>query len=154
VEYLVIDLGTLSNTHKRIYETQVHFLKMYGRSGTILDAAKATGISRPTVYAWQKQDTLDFAARFQLAKEEYRESLENLAMSRLKDPRGNQGSDLLLMAMLNARWPERYWQNSESKNERAKEALNEIQDMHREWKKKLQLEERIVEGELVKGSDG
>lgn len=121
MEYLVIDLGTLSNTHKRIYETQEHFLKMYARCGTILYGAKATGISRPTVYVWQKQDTLGFDARFQLAKEEYRESLENLAVSRLNDPKGNQGSDLLLMAMLNARWPERYRANTEGRDQSAKE---------------------------------
>jgi len=145
-----IDLKTLSNTHKRIYETQEYFLKMYAKGGTILNAARATGISRPTVYAWQRQDTLGFAARFQLAKEEYRESLEALAMSRLKDPKGNQGSDLLLMAMLNARWPERYRKNSEGKDERAKEALEEIRQMHRDWKKKLARE--TVEGELVEGS--
>jgi len=58
------DLKTLSNTRRRIYETQAHFLKMYARCGTILDSAKATGISRPTVHAWQKADTLGFAARF------------------------------------------------------------------------------------------
>lgn len=119
---------------------------MYPRCGTILNAAQATGTSRPTVYAWQKQDTLGFASRFQLAKEEYRESLENLAMSRLKDPKGNQGSDTVLMAMLNARWPERYRQNSESKDERAKDALEEIRQMHKEWKKKLEAE--AIEGEL------
>ena len=87
------------------------------------------------------------AERFQLAKEEYRESLEALAMSRLKDPKGNQGSDLLLMAMLNARWPERYRQNSESKDASAKEALNEIREMHKAWKAKLEAE--TVEGEIA-----
>jgi len=67
-------------------------------------------------------------------------------MNRLKDPKGNQGSDVLLMAMLNARWPERYRKNSEGKDERAKEALQEIRDMHKAWKAKLEAE--TVEGEL------
>ena len=67
-------------------------------------------------------------------------------MSRLKDPKGNQGSDLLLMAMLNARWPERYRANTESRDQSAKEALQEIRDMHKEWKKKLEVE--AIEGEL------
>ena len=84
------DLKPLSTTQKRIYETQEHFLRMYTRCGTILGAAKATGISRPTVYAWQREDTLGFASRFQLAKEEYRESLEALARSRLLDPQGER----------------------------------------------------------------
>jgi len=34
-----IDLKTLSSTHKRIYDTQEHFLKMYARCGTILSDA-------------------------------------------------------------------------------------------------------------------
>jgi len=68
------------------------------------------------------------------------------SLSRLKDPKGNQGSDLLLITMLNARWLERYGQRSESKDERGKEALEEIRQMNREWKKKLELE--AVEGEL------
>ncbi len=37
-------------------------------------------------------------------------------------------------------------QNSESKDERGKEALQEIREMHRAWKKKLELE--AIEGEL------
>jgi len=133
-----LDLKTLSNTHKRIYETQEYFLEMYGRCGTILNAAQATGISRPTVYAWDRQDTLGFAARFQLAKEEYRESLEDLAMSRLKDPQGNQGSDLLLMAMLNAAWPEKYRKHEEKRNETGRETLDTLKQMARDWKKKLE----------------
>ncbi len=73
-------------------------------------------------------------------------------MSRLKDPKGNQGSDLLLITMLNARWPERYRQNSESKDERAKEALTEIRQMHKAWKAKLEAE--TVEGELSAEGSG
>jgi len=135
---LATNLKTLSNTHKRIYETQEHFLKMYARCGTILNAAKATGISRPTVYAWRKQDTLGFAERFQLAKEEYRESLEDLAHSRLLDPKGNIGSDLLLISQLNARWPERYRQGSEEKDSVGRETLDTLKQMQRDWKKKLE----------------
>ena len=135
VRRLAIGPKTLSNTHKRIDETQEHFLKMYARCGTILGSAKATGISRPTVYAWQKQDTLGFAAWFQMAKEEYRESLEDLARSRLLDPKGNVGSDLLLISQLNARWPERYRRRDEDRTEAAREALDTLKGMARDWKR-------------------
>jgi len=149
---LVIDLATLSTTHKRIYDTQEHFLKMYARCGTILNAAKATGISRPTVYAWQKQDTLGFAERFREARVVYRESLEDLAMSRLENPKGNQGSDLLLMAMLNAAWPEKYKKHEEKRNEAGRETLDTLKQMQRDWKKK-KLEAGTMEGELAEGGE-
>jgi len=66
---------------------------------------------------------------------------------RLENPQGNRGSDVLLISQLNARWPERYRQNSESKDASAKEALQEIREMHRAWKRKLELE--AIAGELA-----
>jgi len=61
---------------------------------------------------------------------------------------------MLLMAMLNARWPERYRANTEGRDQSAKEALQEIRDMHRAWKKKLELEAGTVEGELSAEDSG
>lgn len=73
-----------------------------------------------------------------MAKEEYRESLEDLAMNRLKDPKGNQGSDLLLMAMLNAALPEKYRKHEEKRNETARETLETLKQMQRDWSEKLE----------------
>ena len=58
----------------------------------------------------------------------------------------------MLISQLNARWPERYRANTEGRDQSAKEALNEIREMHRAWKEKLALEAGTVEGELAKGS--
>jgi len=84
-----------------------------------------------------------------LAKEEYRESLEDLARSRLLDPKGNIGSDVLLMAMLNAAWPEKYKKHEEKRNEAAREALDTMKQMQRDWKRNLEAE--AIEGEIVGG---
>jgi len=94
---------------------------------------------------------LGFAARFHLAKEEYREGLEDLARSRLLDPKGNIGSDLLLISQLNARWPERYRQGSEDRDSVGRETLETLKQMQRDWKKKLEAE--AIEGEIVGGQD-
>ncbi len=81
-----------------------------------------------------------------MAKEEYRESLEALARSRLLNPKGNVGSDLLLISQLNARWHERYRRRDEDRTEASREALDTLKEMARDWKKKL--EAGTVEGEL------
>ena len=86
-----------------------------------------------------------------MAKEEYRESLEDLARSRLLNPKGNIGSDLLLISQLNARYPERYRRHDEDRTEAAREALDTLKEMARDWTKKL--EAGIVEGELSEGSE-
>ena len=130
------------------------FLAAYAECGTIRRACRVVGVDRKTVYNWMRGDVDGFKELFELANHSYRESLEDLARERLENPQGNRGSDVLLISQLNARWPERYRQNTEGRDQSAKEALNEIREMHREWKKKLELEERIVEGDLVKGSGG
>jgi len=92
-----------------------------------------------------------FKDLFDLANHSYRESLEDMAQERLENPQGNRGSDVLLIYQLNARWPERYRANTEGRESAAKEALQEIREMHRAWKEKLAAEP--IEGELARGSD-
>ena len=92
-----------------------------------------------------------FKELFELANHSYRESLEDMARERLENPQGNRGSDVLLISQLNARWPERYRANTEGKDQSAKEALEEIHQMHKAWKKKLEAE--TVEGELTGDSE-
>jgi len=67
----------------------------------------------------------------------------------MKDPKGNQGSDVLLMAMFNAAWPEKYKKHEEKRNEAAREAMESMKKMARDRQKKL--EAGTVEGELSDG---
>ena len=48
--------------------------------------------------------------------------------------------------MLNARWPERYRRHDEDRTKAAKESLDTLKQMARDWKKRL--EAGAVEGEL------
>jgi len=125
------------------------FLGAYAECGTIRKACRVVGVDRKTVYNWLRGDVEGFKDLFELANHSYRESLEDMARERLENPQGNRGSDVLLISQLNARWPERYRQNTEGRESAAKEALQEIRDMHKAWKAKLEAE--TVEGELSEG---
>jgi len=122
------------------------FLGAYAECGTIRKACRVVGVDRKTVYNWLRADVEGFKELFELANHSYRESLEDMARERLENPQGNRGSDVLLISQLNARWPERYRANTEGRDQSAKEALQEIRDMHKAWKAKLEAES--VEGEL------
>jgi len=125
------------------------FLAAYAEVGTIRKACRVVGVDRKTVYNWLRGDVEGFKELFELANHSYRESLEDMARERLENPQGNRGSDVLLISQLNARWPERYRANTEGRDQSAKEALQEIRDMHKAWKAKLEAES--VEGELSDG---
>ena len=89
-EDIEIDVTSLGTTDRRIHDTQVQFLEAYAKVGTILRAAKASGINRSTFYAWHEDDKLGFQARFQGAKENFREEIEDLFFQRLRDPNAAQ----------------------------------------------------------------
>jgi hypothetical protein len=59
------------------------------------------------VYYWANNNSLGFNRRFTLAKDRWREYLENLAFERIKNPsfNGRIGSDGLLSHALNAHSP-------------------------------------------------
>lgn len=78
------------------------FLKAYAASGSVTLAAKAAGIDRNTVYHW-KRDYPEFAARFELAKEEAIGILEGTMMQRAREK-----SDVLLIFALKSLKPEVY----------------------------------------------
>ena len=99
---------------KATWDAQERFLAAFPDPklgvGTVLHTCRATDVGRATVYEWRTGDVFGFAARFDDARQDWRESLERIAMDRITDPQGNRGSDVLLMAMLNAAWPGKYKQ--------------------------------------------
>jgi len=125
------------------------FLGAYAECGTIRKACRVVGVDRKTVYNWIRGDVEGFKELFMMANHAFKESLEDMVLERLQNPSGNRGSDVLLISQLNARDPERYRQGSEDKNSVAREALDTLKEMARDWKKKL--EEKTVEGELSEG---
>ena len=99
-----------SNTLVKQWSSQEAFLLAFRGTGTVLQAA--AGIcDRTMVYYWRKNDCQGFNARFEKAQHSFREYLEQLALHRIKDPTGNRGSDVLLLALLNANYPEKYRPN-------------------------------------------
>ena len=88
---------SLSLVQKRMSESQARFLAAYVESGTVAAASRAAGLSRKSSEYWADRDVLGFRDRFQRALEARRDVVEGWVYDRLQDPKGNRGSDLLLM---------------------------------------------------------
>ena len=104
----------------------------YAQAGSIKVAAAAAGVSRETADWWITKDYLGIKAHFQQAALTFRESLQDLAVERVRNPEKNRGSDILLLGLLNAHWPEKYRRNEVQADETAKEILAELKRMARE----------------------
>jgi hypothetical protein len=100
--------ATLTLQQRQTYDNQERFLRAYATHGKMTRAADAAGISRNTVEFWQRTDSHGFNKRLQLAHDKYVESWEQLMDERLADPKGNRGSDILLMIKLKSERPEKY----------------------------------------------
>jgi hypothetical protein len=97
-----VDWAGLDNQQKAMWERQEAFLATFAETGSIRRSAHAVGISRQSVNNWQHANSLGFMSRFEVARQQWKDTLEDEAWGRIKDPKGNRGSDTLLMAMLNA----------------------------------------------------
>jgi hypothetical protein len=104
--------GNLEKTKRTRLEGQLDrqqtFLRLFGELGRIGDAARGVGMNRQAHYDWLREDAQGYRGKWELAQAEWREGLESRAMARIDDPQGNRGSDVLLLAMLNAAWPDKY----------------------------------------------
>jgi len=108
LEAVGVHFHELTIAQKKQAINQHVFLKTFEAAGTNRAAAKSVGITVHAVGIWKREDQLGFNARFNKAVETFADSLEDIAMARIKDPTGNRGSDVLLLAMLNAHKPEKY----------------------------------------------
>ena len=119
---------TSDTAQKPRLERQEAFLRLFVEHGTILGASEASGISRETVYAWQRQDAEGFVARFQVARDTFADTLERKAFWRIEHPEGNRGGDVLLITMLNAHLPDKYRPNAVVSDETARETLRALRE--------------------------
>ena len=124
---------TTRNTEKKRLQlaNQERFLKAYARAGTILQASKASGVSRTRFYEWQERDAQGFRERLEHARERYADKLERLMHERLVDPTGNRGSDVLLIFALKALRREKYGDNASADDETARELIRELRALQR-----------------------
>lgn len=105
---------------------QKDFLEAFVSFGTIRAACKSAGVDRDTVKKWRKGD--DFRAKFDNAKDDFREQLEEIAFQRLRD-QTSKDNPVLLITLLNAHFPERYRPKEAPVNEDAKEFMMEMRQM-------------------------
>ncbi len=117
------------------------FLTSYAQIGRVGDAARATGVSRQTIWNWRRAEPV-FQELFDVAHQDWRESLEKGAMARLAvGYEGKGGSDLLYITMMNAAWPEKYRQTVVV-DDKAIDAMSEVKALVAEARKKQRAEAR------------
>ena len=104
------------------------WLAAYEEHGTIKKACEIAGIARKTYKNWSSSD-LDFAKEVDERRQSFAESLEEIALERVRNPDRNRGSDVLLIGLLNANMPHKYRpQTVDSDRDAAK-------DLILEWRK-------------------
>ena len=98
----------LSQNPSRVYAKQEGVLLAYKTCGTVQESCRIAGIDRWSHQHWLQEDSLWYRERFQDAVEDFADSLEALALDRVHHPEGKVGSDILLIALLNANKPTKY----------------------------------------------
>ncbi len=93
---------------KNTLERQEKFLASFPDYGSVAETCRAVGITAECHRLWLKNDAQGYVERWSLAQEEYGGFLEHLAHKRVLSPDGKTGSDILLIAMLNANKPDKY----------------------------------------------
>jgi len=83
------------------------FLAAYEEWGNVRGAVKAVQVGRPTYERWVREDP-EFMRAVEKAKQAFGEYLEELALERVRNPDKNRGSDVLLLALLNANLPAKF----------------------------------------------
>tara|TARA_R100000808_G_scaffold4362_1_gene14445 strand:+ start:416 stop:904 length:489 start_codon:yes stop_codon:yes gene_type:complete len=140
------------------------FLSLYSELGSIRAAAKEMNISRRTPTRWIKDDIQGFKERFEEAKFNFREMLQDIAVNRVKE-QSSKDNPVLLIALLNAHWAEKYRPQTTSVDDTAKEVLSDLRDRFKVIKKVEETEETsdispqqqvedILKGKGSKGNDG
>ena len=121
-----VDPATLAYGQQLTWERQERFLDGYSRFGTVTKAVAAAGINIHTVHYWDKGDKLGFSERYRHARRAFVDKLENMVLDRLEDPKGNRGSDVLLIARLNKEDPDHWTRNLKLTHEAPNELIQQL----------------------------
>ena len=128
-----------SNKERR----QALFLKACEEWGTVGAACATASVPRDTYYGWIKERG-KFSNDMDLARQNFAEQIEELALQRIRNPDKNRGSDVLLIALLNANMPAKYRPQSVMSEDSAKELIMEWRKVAKDGKK----DEEVVGEEL------
>jgi hypothetical protein len=112
---------------KEIEARQAAFLKAYGEVGTVRKACLLTEVGRSTVGNWQSMDILNFKAKIATAREMFRELIQDTMWERVKEQKPSD-NPVLILALINAHWPEKYKRDAAG-------ASAEVKEMMVEWKR-------------------
>ncbi|MAH45272.1 hypothetical protein CMI37_05560 [Candidatus Pacearchaeota archaeon] len=119
---------------KKTKANQNAFLAAYIVAGSIKASAEAVRVGRHTVSKWVQNDTYGFRARFNEAQEDFRESLQDMAVDRIKLQKPGD-NPVLLITLLNAHWPEKYKRSGFVADNSAKEIMGEWKRWVKETRK-------------------
>mgnify|MGYP003140936028 CR=1 FL=1 len=109
---------------------KIIFLAAYEEWGTVKKGCEAAGVTRKAYEKWNERDP-DFTRSVDLVRQSFAESLEAIALERVKNPDKSRGSDVLLLGLLNANMPAKYRPSVAVDQDSAK-------DLIREWRKASQ----------------
>ena len=116
-----------NRTRDGLLKRQADFLKAYKEVGTITHAAKIANISRGAVAQWNQLDYEGFRDQFETAKEEFADSLEQMAFQRIQQQKPTD-NPVLLITLLNAHRPDKYRPKPVDVDETAKFILLELRN--------------------------
>ena len=119
---------------------KAHFLEVFEEWGTIRRACDVVGIPRGTYNRWHSEDP-DFSKSVDLARRSFAESLEEIALERVRNPDKGKGADILLLGLLNANMPQKFRPQIGMNEDSAKELIVEWRKAAKEVKKENPTEE-------------
>ena len=108
--------------------SQDAWLTAFGQVGTVLSACKAANVARSTYYNWIENNIYNFKEKKNVAWEIFRESLQDLALERIRG-QGPRDNPVLLMSYLNAFVPEYFKRDSSTGGDAAKEFMAELKKL-------------------------
>ena len=112
---------------QQTFDRQETFLAAYRINGTIRTAAKEAEVHRVTVGRWLDSDTQGFRTRFNDAKYDFREDLEESALLwRLREP---NCPPLLVIFALKAHWPDKYRDDVKPADSAASDLIRKLEEM-------------------------
>ena len=116
------------------------FLEVFEEWGTIRRACDVVGIPRGTYNRWHSEDP-EFSKNVDLSRRMFAESLEEIALDRVRNPDKGRGSDVLLLGLLNANMPQKFRPQLAMNEDSAKELIVEWRKAAKEVKKDGPVEE-------------
>ena len=119
---------------ERTKRRQAAFLKVFSSGASVREATAAAETTRKSIYGWLKDDRNGFTKLYDEAQADFKDSLIERAMSRIKDQKASD-SPILLITMLNAYIPEKFRPNVIPTEEAAKETMTELRNLSKKMLK-------------------